>query len=193
MLSFALRAHRLAVYQSRGSDRVIEIRGERCLEEFPLACARMLKGQFPRVQHLAGEILRKPRRIQFVTENRMAKMMKMHADLMSASGVQAAFDQACLVACTNHSVIGLGCPSAQRSHLHALAMDGMAGDVFFNCARRLSQFSSNQREINLFDRARGELFRQFLMRPIVLGYNEAAARFFIEAVNNTGPFFSSNA
>ena len=58
----------------------------------------MLKAQFPRVQHLTGEIFRKPRRIQFVTENRMAKMMKVHADLMSASGVQAAFDQARLVA-----------------------------------------------------------------------------------------------
>ena len=71
-------------------------------------------------------------------------------------------------------------------------MDGMARDVFFNCACRLAQFSSNKREINLLYRARGELFRQFLMRSIVLGYNEAAARFFIEAVNNTGPFFSSN-
>lgn len=179
--------------EPRNRDRVVEICGQRCLEVFPFVRARMLEAQFPCVQHLPGEIFPKSRRIQFVTKNRMAKMLKMHADLMSASGVQAAFDQACLIACTNHAVLSPGCPSAQRSHSHALAMDGMASDVFFNCAGRLAQFSSNQREINFFDPARCELFRQFLMRSIILGYDEAAARFFIQAVDNTGPFFSSDA
>jgi hypothetical protein len=44
------------------------------------------------MQHLAREILCKPLRIDFIAENGMAEMMKMHADLMSAPAMQTAFN-----------------------------------------------------------------------------------------------------
>ncbi len=47
----------------------------------------MTEAQLPCVQHLAREIFRKTRRIDFVAENCVAEMMKVHANLMSASAV----------------------------------------------------------------------------------------------------------
>ena len=71
-------------------------------------------------------------------------------------------------------------------------MNGMSSDSFINNAGRLAQFSGNQREINLFHRARGELFRQFPVRHVILCYHEAAACFLIETVNDAGSFFSAD-
>ena len=71
-------------------------------------------------------------------------------------------------------------------------MDGMSSDFFVNNAGRLSQFSGDQRQINFFHCARGELFRQFSMRHVVLSYHEAAACFLIETVNDAGSFFSAD-
>jgi len=52
----------------------------------------MTKAKLPRVQHLARKIFCKPRAINFIAEHGMTEMMKMHANLMSASAVQPAFD-----------------------------------------------------------------------------------------------------
>ena len=52
----------------------------------------MMEAELPRVQHLAREIFRKARRINFIAEHRMTEMMKVHANLMSASAVQPAFN-----------------------------------------------------------------------------------------------------
>jgi hypothetical protein len=52
----------------------------------------MAKAKLPRVQHLARKIFRQPRRIDFIADNGVAEMMKMHADLMGASAVQPAFN-----------------------------------------------------------------------------------------------------
>ena len=52
----------------------------------------MTEAQLPCVQHLAREIFRKARRINFVAKNRMTEMMKVHANLMSASAVQPALN-----------------------------------------------------------------------------------------------------
>ena len=52
----------------------------------------MMEAELPRVQHLAREIFRKARRINFIAEHRMTEVMKVDANLMSASAVQPAFN-----------------------------------------------------------------------------------------------------
>ena len=52
----------------------------------------MLEAQFPRVQHLPRKIVRTAWRINFIAEDGMTEMMKMHANLMGASTVQAALN-----------------------------------------------------------------------------------------------------
>ena len=76
----------------RELDRNVEIDGQRRFESLPLAGARMTKAKLPPVQHLARKIFRKSRAINFIAEHGMTEMMKMHANLMSASAVQPAFD-----------------------------------------------------------------------------------------------------
>jgi hypothetical protein len=56
------------------------------LEAFPFLSARMAKTKLPCVQHLSRKILCSVR-IDFVAEHGMTEMMKMHANLMSPSGV----------------------------------------------------------------------------------------------------------
>ena len=52
----------------------------------------MMEAELPGVQHLAREIFRKARRINFVAQNRMTEMMKMHANLMGTPAVQPALN-----------------------------------------------------------------------------------------------------
>ena len=52
----------------------------------------MMEAELPRVQHLAREIFCDARRINFVAEDRMAEMAKVHANLMGAPAVQSALD-----------------------------------------------------------------------------------------------------
>ena len=85
LLSYLLRFD-CQLYRGR------EIQGERRFKGFPFTCPWMAEPKSPRVQHLARKILCKSLRIDFIAENGMAEMMKMYADLMSASAMQTAFD-----------------------------------------------------------------------------------------------------
>ncbi len=76
--------------------------------------------------------------------------------------------------------------------MHSFTMDRMSSDFLVNHAGRLAQFSGDQRQINLFHRARGELFRQSPVCNVILCYHEAAACFLIETVNDAGSFFSAD-
>jgi hypothetical protein len=71
-------------------------------------------------------------------------------------------------------------------------MYGMASDLFFDYACCFAQFAGDQREINLFDYALGKLPGQFPVRCVIFRDDQAATRFFVEAMNDAGPFFSAN-
>ena len=73
----------------------------------PFAGARVTKTKLPCVQHLARKIFRKCRRVDFVTQHGIPKMMQMHANLMCAATVQCAFNQAGLLARTKTAIFGL--------------------------------------------------------------------------------------
>ena len=71
-------------------------------------------------------------------------------------------------------------------------MHRMTANFFFDHAGALPQFSGDKREINFLDSARCELFRQSAMGFVILRDDDAAARVFIEAMNDAGTFFSAN-
>jgi hypothetical protein len=71
-------------------------------------------------------------------------------------------------------------------------MHRMSSDLLFDYARLLAQFSGDECEVNLFHRARGELFGQFPVGDIIFGHHETAACFLVEAMNNTRPLFSAD-
>ena len=120
----------------------------------------MAKTQFPRMQHLSREILCQARRINFIAQHRMTEMVKMHTNLMRASAMQSAFDQARLVPCANDAVFSFSCATTWRSDAHALSMCRVSPDFFFDYACLFAQLPGDEREINLFDYALGKLSRQ---------------------------------
>ncbi len=68
----------------------------------------MAKSNFPGVQHLAWETFCQARCINFITQHRMADMVKMHPDLVGAPTVQPALDQARLVPRAQDAIFGFG-------------------------------------------------------------------------------------
>jgi hypothetical protein len=57
----------------------------------------MLESQFPGMQHLSRKGLRESATINFIAEDRVAQMMKVHTELVRAAAVQFAFNQTHLV------------------------------------------------------------------------------------------------
>lgn len=152
----------------------------------------MSETEFPRMQHLARIMFCELRSVNFVAQYWMTKMMEMDTDLMRTAAVQSAFDQTCVFARANHPILGFRGAPARWNDRHPLSMHGMAPDLFFNNAGTLPQFPSDQGEINLFDRARGELFRQTAMSLIILRDDDATARVLIEAMHNSRTLLAAN-
>src|SRR5947207_9504823 len=71
-----------------------EIVRQRRFKIFPFTADRMPESKLPSVQHLSGKLCRRARPIDFIAENRLTGMMKMHTNLVGASAVQPAFNQA---------------------------------------------------------------------------------------------------
>src|SRR4051794_17670433 len=101
----------------------------------------MTKSKLPRMQHLSRKMLCETRRIDFIAEHRVTEMMKMHANLMSPSGVLPAFDQACLIGWANYAIIGFGRASTEGRRAHSFSVDWMPTDSFFDHTSWLAQFS----------------------------------------------------
>ena len=79
-------------FQTRRGDCLVEIVRQRRLKTFPFLGTRMPKSKFPCVQHLTEKILCGAG-INFITDHRMAEMMKVYPNLMGPSAVQPAFNE----------------------------------------------------------------------------------------------------
>ena len=153
----------------------------------------MDKRQFARVQHHArrgvvGQLLEPDilsRAVSVVADERMADELKMHADLMRASGVNLRLHQRRPVKPFENLVARVRrATGTVVVHSHAFAMrrtprDG--GADFSRVARRLA---THERMVNLIYLAFGKLFRQRNVCLIVLGDDEAAAGFLVEPVDD---------
>jgi hypothetical protein len=105
------------------------LRNRRFKGEWFLA-SRMNEAEFPRVQHLArrGAF----RSIKGIANHRMAKMMKVNPDLMSAPTMQSTFHQANRAGRLQDSVFRLCCTAASQVDMHFLAADWVAPDRSFD-------------------------------------------------------------
>src|SRR5438067_733371 len=86
LLNFACHLHR--------GRKIVRHRG---FKTFPVTGVWVSKPKFPGMQHLSREILCRACRVNFVAEHRMTEVVKMHTNLVSASAVQPALDQAGLI------------------------------------------------------------------------------------------------
>ena len=122
-------------------DRSVEIVRQRSFKVLPFASARVTKTELPCVQHLTGKISSESRRVDFVTQYRITKMMQMHPNLMCAATVQRAFNQTRLLARTKNAIFSFGVATAWRTHAHSLSMHRMSSDFVLDYARLLSAIS----------------------------------------------------
>jgi hypothetical protein len=112
---------------------------------------------------------------------------------MRSSAVQRAFEQADVVAGSQDAILGFGGASLAPRNAHPLPVDRMTRNGFVDDSRAFAQDSGHQREINLRHRPRGELPGKIAMGRVVFRHDEAAARFLVESMDNSGPFLPADA
>ncbi len=130
--------------------------------------------------------------VKSVADHRMTKMVEMDPDLVRATAVQCALDQADAAAGLQDAVIGPGGAAAARVDTHFFSMHRMAADRCLDCSAISLQCPGNEREIDFRGFPLGELLRQGLMSDVILGHDEAAARFLVETMHDPGPLFPAD-
>ena len=96
------------ISQACHSNGLFEIVRQWSFEILPFGCARVKEAELPRMEHLARETFREPRRVDFIAQHRMTEVMQMHADLMCATAVESAFKETCLLVRVKNAVFGPG-------------------------------------------------------------------------------------
>src|SRR4051812_20602581 len=101
----------------------------------------------PRMEHLSGECATPA--IDLIAEQRMAEMLEMHADLVSAPGVQRALHQRAFGQFAQDPIARLRRTAPiSGQYRHLLPLHGMAADRRLNHAAHPSKFSRHQSEVN---------------------------------------------
>src|SRR6185369_10819111 len=110
-------------------DELLEVARQRRAPRHRLAARRMLEAQLRGVQRLAREVdaVARAAAIDGVADERMADVLEMHADLVRAPGLQAAFDQRGAAEALEHAVARARGLAAVRDG-HARAHLGVAAD-----------------------------------------------------------------
>ena len=86
------------------------------------------------MKHLAREISGALPTVKFVAKDRMAEVMKVDANLVGASTVDRAFDQARVTTRTHDAIFGPGRAARALRDAHFFAMNGMTRDRRLDCA-----------------------------------------------------------
>ena len=129
-----------------------------------------------------------PRAVGFIADERMAEKLKMHADLMRATGVNLRLDERGRVQSFQHAITGVRGPAGiVVARGHAFAVRRMPGDGGVDFAGFAREFTAHNRIVNFFNLPPGELRRKREVRFVVFGDDEAAAGFLVEPVDDAGP------
>src|SRR5437588_12686328 len=122
----------------------------------------------------------------------MADMLQMDPNLMSPSTVQTAFQQGRSHSAAYHLKIGARLTPALARNRHLRPVNTMPADRGVNAPGIRPQFSGDEREINLLNRAGGELTGKIEMSGVVFRDEQAATCSFIEPMNDSGPLLSAD-
>ena len=80
------------------------------------------------MKHLTGKISGAFAAVQFVAKNRMTEMMEVDPNLVGATGVDRAFNQACVAARADDAIFSLRRAACAFCDAHFFAMNGMTRD-----------------------------------------------------------------
>src|SRR3954464_7274587 len=107
----------------------------------------MAETEFPRVEHLAGEISGAFAAVKFIAEDGMAEMMEVDPDLVGSAAVQNAFDQADLAVRAHDLVFGFRGTALAPRDTHPLPVDRMTRDGFVDNTAARPRQTRNQGKI----------------------------------------------
>ena len=107
-------------------------------------------------------------------------------NLMSATGVEAKFQESGARPGADHLPIGFG-GSAAAADGHALAGDGVAANGAFPRAGIAAGATDDKGEVGFFGFAIAKLATEFAVGGIIFGGDEKASGFPVEAMDNAGP------
>src|SRR5258706_16425591 len=98
--------------------------------------------------------------VGIVADNRKAQVLKMHANLVSAPGVQNGFDQRSTMQSLDHPITRPSLATGTFGNCHALSMARMSRHRSPNIAALARNFAAEDGAINFLQRAAGELLGQ---------------------------------
>ena len=116
----------------------------------------------------------------------------MHTNLVSASTVQPALQQGRSARAAYYLKISARLTAALARDRHLRPVNTMPANRGVNRPAIPPQFSKDEREINLLNRAGGELTGKIEMSGVVFRDEQATACSFIEPMNDSGPLLSAD-
>ena len=152
----------------------------------------MVEREFPRVQHWPRKISATGAGILSVPYDGMTYMLQMDPNLMSASTVQPALQQGRSDPAAYYLKISARVTAALARDRHLRPVNTMPANRGVNRPAIPPQFSKDEREINLLNRAGGELTGEIEMSSVVFGDEQATTRSFIEPMNDSGPLLPAD-
>jgi hypothetical protein len=153
---------------------------------------RMIECEFPGVQHGPRNFSGAAGAILSISQNGMTEMLKMDANLVSASTVQTALEQRRIRSAAHHPKIGARIPTALARDRHLLPLNAMSPNRSVNGPGISPQFSGDEREINLLNRAGGELAGEIEMGGIVFRDDQATTCSLVEPMNDSRPLLAAD-
>ena len=180
-----------------GVDPWSELGRDGSREMESLARARVIDAEFPGMEHQPTRLhgLSGDRGVNRIADQRCALVLHVHADLVSASGVQVAQHEsgAGLRIRKQHFIIrDRGSARGRGDDRHFLSIARIASDVGKDCfARRLGCLLSDA-EVDFLIRAVGKLAGEVLVRAIIFRHDETAGSILIQSMDNAGAFHATD-
>lgn len=124
--------------------------------------------------------------VEGVADDRVADAGEVNADLVGAASADADFEEGELRVAAEDAVRAPSGAAFGEACGHADPAHGVAGDGALDAAGLILHGALDQRQVNFFDFAGGELRGEIPVRGVVLGDQEDAAGEAVEAVDNAG-------
>src|SRR5687768_4636189 len=163
---------------------------------------RMFEAERIGMKHLArGGVVRlraKPNvlapAVGAIASQRKTKMLKVNADLVSASGMEDDLDERGGAKSFKHAKAGACFAAFARfGYGHGAAMGGMSGDGGLDFTGSFRKFAAEDRVINFFQGAIAELLGKAEMRGVIFGDHQTTARILVDAMDDARPRVAGDA
>jgi len=131
-----------------------------------------------------------PFSIERISDNRVAQMLQMHADLMGAPGARHAGDKAVIFVGRDHLVVRhCFTPGGGAASRHFLTLHRMAADGEIDGSLAMTGFPPDDGKVGFLHQTVCKLLGDRGVRLVILGHDDATAGLLVETVDNARTMF----